>query len=169
MHENELRNLGFDLAYLVLLTKYNLKRLSRWEGNLPPDQVAILQDLGLEVAQVKRRLRFGRKADEMVFSPRKYYSDFYKSRFHMTRVKESPKNMRLKGFLFGYPSCCVEAFIREGYSKNGLSPRDQEILFHWACPGCRVTPTLLRGYRVVHDECVKIFGSAEPARSKVGR
>jgi hypothetical protein len=168
MQTNQLRNLGFDLAYLAVLTKHNVKRLSRWEGKLPSDRVAILQEMGLEVAHVKRRLRFGRKADEVVFSPKKYYSDFYKARFDRTRLRETPENMRLKGFLFGYPSCCVEAFIREGYSKNGLLPRDQEILLHWACPGCRVTPHLLREYRGIHDECLKVFGDAEP-ESAAGR
>jgi hypothetical protein len=167
MNGTPLSRLGFDLTYLAFLTKTRLKRLSRWEGDLAPDQIEGLRDLGLEVARVTRRLRFGRKTHEVIFSRKSYYTDFYVSRFDMTRLKESRENMKLQGFLFGYPSCCIEAFIRDRYAKNGLLPRDQQILFHWACPGCKVTPPLLRDYRDIHAECVKILGA--PGQAHAGR
>ncbi len=166
MNRRTLSYLGFEVAYLALLTKYNVKRLSRWEGALSPAQMTILKDLGLEVAAVRRRLLFGRKTDETVFSLRKGWTDLYRSRFDMTRIKETPEEVRLKGFLFGYPACCVEAFIRKPYSRNGLLPCDQEILFHWACPGCKVTPGLLKDYRDIHDECLSIFRGVSPATSQ---
>ncbi len=162
MNRLDFQRLGFDLSYLALLTESGLKRLSRWEGKLSPDQEQVLKRLGLGVTRVRRRLRFGRKTEEVVFSARDYYRDFYHERFHSTRIKESPENMRLKGFLFGYPSCCVESFIRERYAKNDLLPRDQRILFHWACPGCKATPPLLREYRDVHGECLRMFKGIKP-------
>lgn len=163
MDHRKFERLGFDLSYLALLTGSGLKRLSRWEGTLSPEQEQILSDLGLGVTRVKRRLRFGRKAEEAVFSTRAHYRDLYRRRFQSKRIKESPANMRLKGFLFGYPSCCVESFIRERYTRNDLLPGDQKILFHWACPGCKATPPLLREYRVIHRECLRIFQGLKPA------
>jgi hypothetical protein len=162
MNERHLVHLDFELAYLALLSKYKIKRLSRWEGRLSTFQTSILRDLGLEVAEVRRRLLFGRKTHETVFSSHGRWTDFYRWAFEMTRIRETPDEVRRKGFLFGYPSCCVEAFIRKPYTRNGLLPLDQEILFHWACPGCKVTPGLLKEYRGIHDECLKIFGGKVP-------
>jgi hypothetical protein len=164
MNEQHLFHLDFELAYLALLSRYNIKRLSRWEGRLSPFHISILRDLGLEVAEVRRKLLFGRKTWETVFSTHKRWTDFYRSTFEMTRIRETPDEVRRKGFLFGYPSCCVEAFIRKPYTRNGLLPRDQEILFHWACLDCRVTPGLIKEYRGVHGECLKIFGGRAPER-----
>ncbi len=168
MDHPEFRRLGFDLSYLALLTESGLKRLSRWEGRLSPEQEQVLRDLGLEVIRVKRKLRFGRRAEEAVFSGRRHCTDLYRRRFHLTRIKESPLNMRLKGFLFGYPSCCVESFIRDGYARNGLSQEDQRILFHWACPGCHATPPLLKEYRAIHTECLKTFNCVKGHAGAVG-
>jgi hypothetical protein len=165
MDHRRFERLGFDLSYLALLTESGLKRLSRWEGSLSAEQEQILSDLGLGVTRVRRRLRFGRKTEEAVFSTRAHYRDLYERRFQTKRIRESPANMRLKGFLFGYPSCCVESFIHKRYLRNDLSSRDQKILFHWACPGCRATPSLLREYRVIHDECLRIFDGLEPGVS----
>jgi hypothetical protein len=158
MNERYLSRLGFDLAYLTLLTRYNIKRLSRWEGKLSSEKTAILRDSGLEVTGVRRKLRFGRKTDETVFALKSCWTEFYRSRFDMTRITESPEEVRLKGFLFGYPSCCIEAFIQKPYARNDLRSCDQKILFHWACPGCKVTPSLVRDYRAVYAECASLFG-----------
>jgi hypothetical protein len=163
MDHRDFACLGFDLSYLALLTGSGLKRLSRWEASLSPDQEEILRDLGLGVTRVRRRLRFGRETEEAVFSKRTRYLDLYERRFDSRRIKESPANMRFKGFLFGYPSCCVESFIRERYAKNDISPADQKILFHWACAGCKATPPLLREYRFIHGECLRILGGLAPA------
>ena len=160
-----LSGLQFDLGYLALLTRYGIKRLSRWEGRLAPAQFANLCDLGLEVAEVRRRLLLGRRTYETVFSRNARWTDLYISRFDTTPIRETPEAVRLKGFLFGYPSCCVEAFIRRPYSRNELSPRDREILFHWACRDCRVTPQLVKEYRSVYTECVRLYGGIEPDRA----
>jgi hypothetical protein len=164
MNDEHVSRLQFDLGYLALLTRYDLKRLSRWEARLLPEEVAVLRDLGLDVAEVTRRLRFGRKTVETVFARKPRWTDLYASRFDVTRIRETPDNVRLKGFLFGYPSCCVEAFIRKPYSQNDLSARDREILFHWACRGCKVTSQLVPEYRSIYKECVRLYGGTAPVR-----
>jgi hypothetical protein len=163
MSEQALSGLPFELAYLALLTGYGLKRLSRWEGALGAREVSVLRGLGLHVAGVERRTLLGRRKHEVVFSRTPRPTSLYLSSFDGRRLSSAPKAMRLEGFLFGYPSCCVEEFIRHAYSKNDLTPEDQRILFHWACPGCLVTPGLLRDYRLIHRECRKLFGGNDPA------
>ena len=66
---------------------------------------------------------------------------------------------RAEGLAFGYPGCCVESFLSRGYARNGLRPRDQRMLFHWACPGCSVSPRLAQSYREVHAACRHARGS----------
>ena len=162
MDERVLSRVPFELAYLALLTKYGVKRLSRWERRLSDEDVSLLRQLGLQVSTVERRTLFRKKVEEAVFSTLARYNELYKSRFHGRRITSRAPEVRFKGFIFGYPSCCVERFISHPYSKNDLDPGDQRILFHWACPGCKVTPLLLRDYRAIYAECSKIFG-AEPA------
>ena len=163
MRECGLSYLPFELAYLALLTKHGIKRLSRWEHALSESQMSVLTDLGLNVSPVERRTLFGRKPRETVFSMTAGSADLYRSRFDGRRLSSGQDAVRLQGFLFGYPSCCVEEFIRHAYSKNELKPSDQHILFHWACPGCKVTPSLLREYRPIYNECLRLFGGVEPA------
>ena len=50
-----LRKLGFDIAYLALLTKDRIKALSRWEGRFSRRQVKALQHLGLKTDTPQRR------------------------------------------------------------------------------------------------------------------
>ncbi len=162
METSLLRYLPFELAYLALLTRYGLKRLSRWEHPLDSRQSLILEDLGLNVAHVERRTLLGKKVCESIFSINQDAITLYVSRMGGRRLRTSKRIVRLEGFLFGYPSCCVEGYVRHPYARNSLKPQDQRILFHWACPGCKVTPLLLREYRLVHRECVRLFGGIEP-------
>jgi hypothetical protein len=68
-------------------------------------------------------------------------------------VSRALSTVRLEGALFGYPSCCIESFVANGYLENGRTRSDQQILFHWACRGCTVTPVLLPRYREIAREC----------------
>lgn len=160
MNERPLSSLPFELAYLALLTGLGIKRLSRWERGLSAHQTDVLRQAGLLVEPLERRTLFGKRVRQAVFSTRRPVLDLYVSRFNRKRLSSSPGETRFKGFMFGYPSCCVEEFIRHPYSRNGISPEDQRILFHWACPGCKMTPALLRDYRDIHRECLSIFGEA---------
>ncbi len=158
----DLNRLPFELAYLALLTRYNLKPLSRWEATLEPREMGILGDLGLEIAHLNRRTLFGRKLPRIVFSTSTRYIDAYVKRFDGKRLTHSPGATRLEGFFFGYPSCCVEQFISAPYISNGLAAEDQRILFHWACPDCHSTRSLLRDYRSLYRDCADLFGGNVP-------
>jgi len=156
----ELGQLPFELAYLALLTRSQLKPLSRWEASLSPRQIDVLGGLGLDVAPINRHTLLGRPAPRVVFSTRPFYTGAYRRRFDGKRLKSSPEVTRMEGWFFGYPSCCVDQYIRKPYVPNGFRRDDQRILFHWACPGCESTESLLREYRLVFRDCVRIFGGA---------
>jgi len=148
----ELTRLDPELVYLIQLTRAGLKPLSRWERSIDRDTRQTIQRQGLIVDTVARRTRLGRRRHETVFARKSVYTDLYRKRLDGTRFVDSPGVARFQGRLFGYPSCCVEAFVREPYAPNALERRDQEILFHWACPSCHTTPGLVREYRRVHRE-----------------
>lgn len=154
----KLSSLDFELAYLALLTKRKVKRMSRWEGALPPEAAETLMGLGLEIATVTRKTLLGRSVPETVFSSDRRWVQAYLARFDRTRIRKTPGEVRALGWLLGYPGCCVDAFVKEPYTRNDLEPCDQDILFHWACRGCKVTPGLLGYYRDVYRECLSVFG-----------
>ncbi len=158
----DLTCLPFELAYLVLLTRSKLKPLSRWEAALTPSETDLLNGYGLEVAPVIRSTLFGRRLPRVVFSKSDRRIDEYKKRFDGKRLNDMPVVVREEGWFFGYPSCCVEQFIRKPYVVNNIPRADQRILFHWACPDCMSTRSLLREYTVIYRECVHMFGGCVP-------
>lgn len=161
MDTTRLTLLEFDLAYLALLTQNGLKPLSRWEGVVPHGIEDVMDEMGLEVAYVRRRLQNGQSTTEFIFSKSEAHLDLYLQRFNESLIDKSLETQRLEGFLFGFPPCCVESFAHFGYRPNGLKPEDQKLLFHWACPHCRVTPLLLPWYRQAHQRCAEIFAGRE--------
>jgi len=163
-----LDKLPFELAYLALLTSYRIKPLSRWESPLGPREIDVLSGLGLEVAEVDRYTLLGRRAPRVVFSRSPRYLDGYRRIFDGRRLGHSGRDMKLEGWFFGYPSCCVERFVKRPYARNGMAVEDQRILFHWACSDCAGTESLLREYRRIHEECVRIVGR-EPAWNELVR
>jgi len=152
-----LKKLGFDLSYLALLTKEDVKHLSRWEGGISHQTLGALQYLGLKTGVVQRKLLNGDTTGELIFSKSSNYLGFYTNRFDKTPIKKDYQTKITEGFLFGYPGCCVRNFAENGYTKNGYGGNDQEILFHWVCPDCRITPSLFPYYEKVHKECKDIF------------
>lgn len=155
---DRLDRLPFELAYLALLTSYRIKPLSRWESSLEPREIDILGGLGLEVAGIDRYTLLGRRQPRIVFSKSPRYVNEYRRLFDGKRLGHSRSTTKLEGWFFGYPSCCVEQFARKPYVPNGLPREDQRILFHWACADCTGTESLLREYRRIHEECVRIVG-----------
>ncbi len=162
MKERTLTGLDPQLAYLVLLTRYGLKPLSRWEGRLDDRQHNLIGSAGLELEPITRRTRIGRKIRQTVFARNARAVRLYRDRFQDTPLRQTPDEIRKEGWFFGYPSCCVDAFIKRPYVPNRLAPEDQQILFHWACPDCVVTPGLLREYRRIHRECEHLFRGVRP-------
>ncbi|UCC98760.1 MAG: hypothetical protein JSW66_02475 [Phycisphaerales bacterium] len=150
-HLRALRQIDFELAYLVLLTREGLKPLSRWEKPLDEGVLGLLQQMHLATRQMRRTVKTGQEVIETVFSRTLACIRLYEQSFAGTPIDKSPATQRIEGFLFGYPPCCVEQYVRKPYAPNDLADRDREILFHWACPRCKVTPVLLDAYRSIHD------------------
>lgn len=161
------RKLGFDIGYLALLTKREVKPLSRWESRFSRSQVKALHYLGLKTNTVERKLARGGTLTELIFSTSSRYLDFYTRKFHQSPLKKDHQTVLTEGFLFGYPGCCARNFAEKGYTENAFVGYGQEILFHWACPDCRATPSLLPYYRKTHRECREALIAQRPVGSEL--
>jgi len=164
-----LKRLGFDIAYLAVLTRERVKPLSRWEGRFSRRQVRALRHLGLRTDTVERPLLNGGTTNELIFSSSSRYLDLYRRKYHRRPIAKDRQTVTTEGFLFGYPACCVHNFAENGYARNEFQGRGQEILFHWACPGCRATPELLPHYRDVHRRCREALASQGPSPAQLLR
>ena len=141
-----------QLAHLVLLTERGIKPLSRWEKPLSADILSIVNGpFDLLTAEATRTTANGNEVREHLFSRSQSYLDLYIEAFDRQPISRCANTQRIEGFLFGYPPCCVEQFIRRPYAPNRLDEVDQRILFHWACKDCRMTRLLLPLYRTVHE------------------
>ncbi len=147
----ELKAIDSELAYLAVLTCEGVKPLSRWEKPLDSRELGLLQRLGLLTKQIRRTVKTGRVVTETIFSVSPAYIQLYERRFDDTPIDKSPPTQRFEGFLFGFPPCCVDAYIRHPYMKNNLPPEQQKILFHWACGDCKITSVLLPEYMRIHE------------------
>lgn len=155
-------SIEFDLIYLALLTREGVKPLSRWEKEFGANEIKAVNDLGLKTKVVERLLVSGKRKEELIFSRQDSLLDVYIREFMGKPLEKSPHTLWLEGSLFGYPQCCVEQFVREGYVANGLDPDDQRILFHWACRNCSVTPRLLPYYRSAYQRAEELVNSLKP-------
>jgi len=142
----------FEFFYLAELTRQRIKPLSRWEKPLNQSLRRWLRQQGLKVDNIPRKTLIGKEISETIFSTSNNYLDFYRRKFYNSFLDKSPHTQVLEGLLFGYPACCVDKFIRRPYAKNDLYRKDQQKLFHWACPGCRSTQELLPYYRPIYKE-----------------
>ena len=147
----QLKEIDFELAYLALLTCEGLKPLSRWEKPLDDHGLELLQQVGLLTKQIRRTVKTGKAVVETIFSVSPGYFQSYEKQFTGKPIDKSAATVRFEGFLFGFPPCCVDEYIRHPYIKNALPPEHQKILFHWACKDCKITATLLPGYRRIHE------------------
>lgn len=146
------KKVDFDLLYLGLLTKEQIKPLSRWEGEFGRTEIRTLKSVGLKTKSVRRPLESGGTSEELIFGKDRGLIGEYVDAFEKKPISYSRESTLREGRLFGYPECCARSFASHGYSPNGLSEDDQRILFHWACPGCKVTPRLLPDYRAAYEE-----------------
>ncbi len=145
-----LKSVDFELAYLALLTWEGVKPLSRWEKPLGEDALALLDRIGLLTRSVRRTVKTGKQVVETVFSVSPAYLHIYEQNFAGQPVDKSAETVRLEGFLFGYPPCCVEQYTKQPYAPNDLPDESRRILFHWPCGNCRITPLVLPAYRKVY-------------------
>jgi len=146
-----LKEIDFELAYLALLTCEGLKPLSRWEKPLEDGGLELLQQIGLLTKQIPRTVKTGKVVLETIFSITPGYIHLYERQFAGKPIDKSAETVHFEGFLFGFPSCCVDEYIRHPYIKNALPPQHQKILFHWACRDCKITEVLLPGYLRIHE------------------
>lgn len=146
-----LKKIDFELVYLAILTCEGIKPLSRWEKPLDNQGLELLQQLGLLTKQIMRTVKTGAEVIETIFSRSPGYIQLYEQRFANTPVDKSAEAQRFEGFLFGYPPCCIEQYIRQPYAPNNLPPDEQKILFHWSCKDCKITPVLLPAYKSVYN------------------
>ena len=146
-----LKEIDFELVYLALLTCEGLKPLSRWEKPLDDHGLELLQQMGLLTKQIRRTVKTGKEVVETIFGITSGYIHLYEKQFAGKPIDKSAATVRFEGFLFGFPPCCVDEYIRHPYIKNALPPEHQKILFHWACKDCKITAALLPGYRRIHD------------------
>jgi len=146
-----LKENDFELAYLALLTCEGLKPLSRWEKTLADDGLKLLRQMGLLTKQIRRTVKTGKEVIETIFSKLPAYLGLYEQRFGNRPIDKSAQTQRFEGFLFGYPPCCVNQYIRRPYAANNLAVQEQKILFHWACRNCKITPALLTACKNVYN------------------
>ncbi len=144
-----LKAIDFELAYLALLTHRGLKPMSRWEKPLDKPGLEALRQLGLQPRRIRRTVRMGKAFEETIFGLAEGYLDAYASHFANQPVDKSAETVRIEGFLFGYPPCCVAQYVKHHYAPNEFPTHKQETLFHWACRGCQITPLLVPAYKEV--------------------
>jgi len=147
----QLKKIDVQLAYLAILTCQGHKPLSRWEKPLTDKDLVLLNQLGLFVKRIPRSVKTKSRILETIFSLSLGYMTLYENRFADRPIDKSAAAIRFEGFLFGFPPCCVDQYIRHPYVKNGLDPNRQKILFHWACPDCQITKILLPQYEKVYN------------------
>ena len=150
-----LKEIDFELAYLAALTYKGLKPLSRWEKPLDDYGLRFLQQMGLLTKQIRRTVKTGKVICETIFSVSLGYIHLYEKRFVNKPIDKSAATIRFEGFLFGFPPCCVDEYIRHRYAKNTFAPDQQKILFHWACKNCEITPILLPYYQDIYNFLMK--------------
>ena len=150
-HLGALKRQDFQLAFLAVLTLKGVKPAGRWEKPSSSETIESLRGLGLSVQRIRRLTKSGREVLETIFAKDAGRLEEYRAHFDGRSIDKNEVTRRIEGLFFGYPSCCVEAFARKPYTANDLSREDQALLFHWACPGCRETPDLVKIYRDIHE------------------
>jgi hypothetical protein len=145
-----LKRIDFELAYLALLTREGLKPLSRWEKPLDEAALTALRNMDLHVERIGRRLRSGKAFEETIFGRAAAHLVIYAEHFRNRPVDKSAETVRVEGFLFGYPPCCIAQYIKQPYAPHEFPMQQQEILFHWSCKGCVITPSLMPHYERIH-------------------
>ncbi len=146
-----IKAIDFELAYLALLSREGLKPVSRWEKALDEPALDAFRQIGLLTRPVRRRVRTGKAFTETIFGKTPAYLEVYAQHFDDQPVDKSAETVRIEGFLFGYPPCCVAQYIKHPYAPNEFPAQKREILFHWSCEGCILTPLLMPLYEGLHQ------------------
>lgn len=151
-----LKAVDFELAYLALLAREGLKPMSRWERPPTGHERDLLARMGLVTSEARRTVKTGRQVVETLFALSPGYLGAYERRFADRPIDKSPETIRLEGFLFGYPPCCVERYLEQPYAPNDQPDEVRTLLFHWPCRDCRITPLLLPAYQAIFTTVERI-------------
>jgi hypothetical protein len=147
----QLKEIDFDLAYLAALSWTGLKPISRYEKPLDKTAIELLSSIGLNPQVVIERAS-EREVTVVIFGRNEGYLNIYKEAFGGKQIEYTKERVRLEGFLFGYPPCCIEYFINEKKQKINLPSEDHRLVFHTAvCENCKITPLLINEYRKVFE------------------
>jgi hypothetical protein len=139
--------LAADAIYLGILTARGVKPLSRLEYDAGSDILDCLRTMGLHVTAVTRVARSGAQVRHTIFSRELQLVQCYRTDFDGRLLRgETRAVIRREAHYFGYPACCAEAYSCAPHAPNDLTAEEQSLLFHHACPGCRVTPALIPHY-----------------------
>lgn len=145
--------LELDAIYLGILTARGSKPLSRLEYPVTSSIRNLIKGMGLIVQPIRRFAQNGTPVNHWVIGRNLSLINQYRSDFDGKLLGESMVEVvRLEAWYFGYPVCCAEAYIKSPYTQNNLSPKDQQLFFHYACPGCEETPVLIPIYRLALAE-----------------
>ena len=151
-------DMELDAIYLGVLTAKRVKPLSRLEYPVRSCIMALIKDMRLIVEPVNRIARNGTPVKHWIMGKDRSLVDQYQSDFEGKLLEENTFQMiRLEAKHFGYPLCCAETYVKSPYSPNNLTPRDQRLLFHYACPGCKETPKLIPLYQSAFDEAEILY------------
>jgi len=151
-----LKAVDFELAYLALLTREGLKPMSRWERPPTGRERDLLARMGLITREVRRTVQIGGPVVETLLALSPGYIGAYERRFADRPIDKSLETIRLEGFLFGYPPCCVERYLEQPYAPNDQPDEVRTLLFHWPCRDCQITPLLLPAYQAIFTTVERI-------------
>ncbi len=147
-----------EATYLGVLTAKGLKPLSRLEYAVAPDVLALLRALGLRVVPIRRVAGDGTEVSHWILGMDEGLMEEYKREFDGTPIRSGdPAVIRAEAEYFGYPACCAEAYIRDPHAAGGLTPEEQSLFFHRACPGCEETRRLVPLYRSALEEARRLY------------
>lgn len=151
-------DLELDAIYLGMLTARRVKTLSRLEYPVRPCIVDVIKRMGLMVKPVKRLAQNGTLVNHWIMGKDSSLIEQYRSDFEGKLLEDgTAQTVRLEARYFGYPLCCAEAYIKSPYAPSDLTPEEQHLLFHYACPGCEETSKLLPLYQLALDEAEMLY------------
>ena len=151
-------DLELDAIYLGVLTARRVKPLSRLEYPVMPWIMDIIKGMGLIVEPVNRFAQNGALVNHWIVGRDRRLIDQYRSDFDGKLLEENTTQVaKLEARYFGYPVCCAEAYVKSPHTPNDLTLKDQQLLFHYACPGCKETPKLIPLYQLALDEAEMLY------------
>ena len=151
-------DLELDAIYLGVLTAKRLKPLSRLEYPVMPRIMDVIRGMGLIIEPIKRFAQNGTVVNHWILGRDRSLIEQYQSDFEGKLLEEnSDWKAKLEARYFGYPACCAEAYATSPYTPNDLTPKDQQLFFHYACPGCEESPKLIPFYQSAFDEAEVLY------------